>query len=145
VPATPPQPPGAEDIAAGGVVARTRLSVRRLSPSTEPLFRSAYALILSTLATGVLGIAHCVLAARSYPPRALGEASSGESTLGAELRARLPLPSELVDMGLWKLDEPAGAQGLAAALRSSAALRRPIGRLNPGKVAVAPRTQPLGS
>jgi len=47
----------------------------------------------------------------------LGSNGAGKSTLAAELRARLPLPSELVYMGLWKVDEPGGAQGLTAALR----------------------------
>ena len=47
----------------------------------------------------------------------IGSNGAGKSTLAAELRARLPLPSELVYMGLWKLDEPGGAQGVGAALR----------------------------
>jgi O-antigen/teichoic acid export membrane protein len=79
VPTTPPQPPGADDVAAGGVAARAR--ARRWALPTEPLFRSAYALILSTLATGVLGVAYWVVAARSYPPRALGEASAAISAM----------------------------------------------------------------
>jgi thymidylate kinase len=47
----------------------------------------------------------------------LGSNGAGKSTLAAELRARLPLPSALVYMGLWKLDEPGGAQRVGAALR----------------------------
>ena len=43
--------------------------------------RSAYALILSTLASGVLGLAYWVLAARNYPPRELGEASAAISAM----------------------------------------------------------------
>jgi O-antigen/teichoic acid export membrane protein len=80
VPTTPPQPPGADDVA-GGVVARARMLARQRTLSTEPLFRSAYALILSTLASGVLGIAYWVLAARNYPPRELGEASAAISAM----------------------------------------------------------------
>jgi len=80
VPTTPPQPPGADDVA-GGVIARARMVARRRALPAEPLFRSAYALILSTLATGVLGIAYWVLAARNYPPDELGEASAAISAM----------------------------------------------------------------
>jgi O-antigen/teichoic acid export membrane protein len=47
----------------------------------DPLFRSAYALILSTVASGVLGIAYWVLAARNYPPEELGESSAAISAM----------------------------------------------------------------
>lgn len=57
-----------------------RRALARSLPS-DPLFRSAYALILSTLATGVLGVAYWVVAARGYPPRALGEASAAISAM----------------------------------------------------------------
>jgi O-antigen/teichoic acid export membrane protein len=84
VPSIPPQPP-AEDVAVGGMRARSRDGPHRrafsISMPADPLFRSAYALILSTLATGVLGIAYWVVAARSYPPRALGEASAAISAM----------------------------------------------------------------
>jgi O-antigen/teichoic acid export membrane protein len=63
---------------------RTEVRARRArfrSVPADPLFRSAYALILSTLATGVLGIAYWVVAARGYPPRALGEASAAISAM----------------------------------------------------------------
>ena len=46
----------------------------------------------------------------------LGSNGAGKSTLAEGLRARLPLPSELVYMGLWKVDEHARAPGLGAAL-----------------------------
>jgi O-antigen/teichoic acid export membrane protein len=42
----------------------------------DPLFRSAYALVVSTGVTSALGLAYWVAAARAYPERALGEASA---------------------------------------------------------------------
>ena len=59
---------------------RARRALSRSLP-TDPLFRSASALILSTVLTGVLGIAYWVVAARAYPPRALGEASAAISAM----------------------------------------------------------------
>ena len=47
----------------------------------------------------------------------LGSNGAGKSTLARELRACLPLPSELVYMGLWKAGESGGGTGFGAALR----------------------------
>jgi O-antigen/teichoic acid export membrane protein len=47
----------------------------------DPLFRSAYALILSTAATSAFGIAYWIVAARAYPQQILGEQSAAISTM----------------------------------------------------------------
>jgi O-antigen/teichoic acid export membrane protein len=47
----------------------------------DPLFRSGYALVLSTIVTSGLGVAYWVFAARLYPPRELGEASAAISAM----------------------------------------------------------------
>jgi thymidylate kinase len=47
----------------------------------------------------------------------LGSNGVGKSTLAASLRARLPLPSDLIYMGLWSLEEPGGVGAIGAALR----------------------------
>jgi O-antigen/teichoic acid export membrane protein len=54
-------------------------AARRLS--RDHLFRSAHALMLSTVATSALGIAYWIVAARSYPERALGEGAAAISTI----------------------------------------------------------------
>lgn len=47
----------------------------------DPLFRSAYALILSTAATSAFGIAYWIVAARAYPQQILGEQSAAISAM----------------------------------------------------------------
>ncbi|MCW2951218.1 MAG: hypothetical protein JWQ48_388 [Conexibacter sp.] len=74
-----PGNPGAAPLAGEGAVRR-----RWWLPGAgtgDPLFRSAYALILSTAATSVFGIAYWIFAARAYPPRILGVQSAAISTM----------------------------------------------------------------
>jgi O-antigen/teichoic acid export membrane protein len=64
--------------------ATAAVALRRLLPALsrgDPLFRSAYALILSTAATSGFGIAYWIVAARGYPPQVLGEQSAAISTM----------------------------------------------------------------
>jgi O-antigen/teichoic acid export membrane protein len=71
--------PGGPSVPAEGLVRpRWRPS---LSLTTDPLFRSAYALILSTVASSAFGVAYWILAARLYPPRVLGQESAAISTM----------------------------------------------------------------
>lgn len=70
--------PGESSPAAAVASRRGRLPVR---PRSDPLFRSAYALILSTAATSGFGIAYWIVAARGYPPHVLGEQSAAISTM----------------------------------------------------------------
>jgi O-antigen/teichoic acid export membrane protein len=64
--------------AAPALVRRRRVT---RSLSADPLFHSAYSLILSTVATAVLGLGYWILAAREYPAAVLGQASAAISAM----------------------------------------------------------------
>lgn len=49
--------------------------------SGDSLFRSGYALVISTLATSAFGVGYWILAARLYPPRILGQQSGAISAM----------------------------------------------------------------
>ena len=49
--------------------------------AADPLFRSGYALVLSTIVTSILGVAYWIVAARLYPAHELGEASAAISAM----------------------------------------------------------------
>jgi O-antigen/teichoic acid export membrane protein len=53
----------------------------QLRGRADPLFRSGYALVLSTVVTSALGVAYWIFAARLYPPHELGEASAAISAM----------------------------------------------------------------
>jgi O-antigen/teichoic acid export membrane protein len=58
---------------------RTHRNIRR--QLTNPLFRNAYALMANTGATGLLGVAYWLLAARHYPAADVGRASAAYSAM----------------------------------------------------------------
>jgi O-antigen/teichoic acid export membrane protein len=58
---------------------RTHRNIRR--QLTNPLFRNAYALMVNTGATGLLGIGYWLLAARYYPAVDVGRASAAYSAM----------------------------------------------------------------
>jgi O-antigen/teichoic acid export membrane protein len=100
----------------------------------DPLFRSAYALILSTAATSAFGIAYWIVAARAYPRQILGEQSAAISTM--------LMLSNFAQMNLFfalgRFVPTAGrstARLIAAAYAASAALGLVLGA---GFVALAP-------
>lgn len=85
-----PTDPGGASLPAGDVRRRPRRPRARLpalpvrtpgSGSGDALFRSAHALIVSTIASSAFGIAYWIVAARAYPPHVLGEQSALISTM----------------------------------------------------------------
>lgn len=67
----------------GGGDSKLRLPARarRVAKPGDPLFRSAYALMLSTGTSSVVGFLYWIIAARVYPPAALGEASAAIASI----------------------------------------------------------------
>lgn len=53
----------------------------RLPWITDPMFRSAYSLILSTATSSLVGVVYWIVAARAYSPRQLGEGSATISAI----------------------------------------------------------------
>jgi O-antigen/teichoic acid export membrane protein len=74
-----PESPTGVGLRPGSTLRERWLSAERLS--RDHLFRSAHALMLSTVATSAFGIAYWIVAARAYPPRALGEGAAAISTM----------------------------------------------------------------
>lgn len=68
-------------ISGAGGGRRRRLVARVVPASGDPLFRSAYALMLSTGTSSLVGFLYWIIAARTYPPAALGEASAAIATI----------------------------------------------------------------
>ena len=78
-PAIPPADPSAAPVPGrAGLAARYRTFRAHLA---SPLFRNAYALMLNTGATGLLGVVYWILAARYYPAVDVGRASAAYSAM----------------------------------------------------------------
>jgi O-antigen/teichoic acid export membrane protein len=60
----------------GATVSPTRLVHDARTHVSQPLFRSAYSLMASTVVTSVLGVAFWILAARLFPPEVVGRDSA---------------------------------------------------------------------
>ncbi len=77
-PERPGYPPAAPEPWRAGLAERYRKFRAHLA---SPLFRNAYALMLNTGATGLLGVAYWLLAARHYPAADVGRASAAYSAM----------------------------------------------------------------
>jgi O-antigen/teichoic acid export membrane protein len=75
----PPESSAGVSLAPGSALRGRWRPARRVSG--DHLFRSAHALMLSTVATSAFGVAYWIVAARAYSPRALGEGAAAISTM----------------------------------------------------------------
>ena len=99
-----------------------RASLRAAAPLRDRLERVA------TRAARVARKPLLIRRRRGVSVALLGPNGAGKSTLAGELRARLPVESDLVYMGLWKADGDGRGPGFGAALRRPARMWRRYAR-----------------